>query len=113
TSALGHHPSVATRRLGGDTTMASTSPPPVSTSSAASASAIRSPNMRAYPHGGRSSVARPSNHEKSPPSTGTPAPSAARLSKRLTSPGLFHFVGFTVSDSRGRIHWDGFTGRHR
>jgi hypothetical protein len=42
--------------------------------------AIRCASSREYPQGGRSSVARPSNQEKSQPSTGTLDPSASRSS---------------------------------
>src|SRR5215472_11440477 len=50
-------------------------------SSAAAARAIRPASSREYPHRGRSSVARPSNQEKSQPSTGTDSPSAISCSK--------------------------------
>lgn len=39
---------------------------------------------RAYPQDGRSSVARPSNHEKSQPSTEAASASATRASKRAS-----------------------------
>src|SRR4029077_17616411 len=39
-----------------------------------------SPSSREYPHRGRSSVARPSNQEKSQPSSGTDPPSARSCS---------------------------------
>src|SRR4051794_5529142 len=68
---FGAHPSAATI-VGGKLsapTPASTSPPPVWMSSARVAAARRSRSRRWYPHDGRSSVARPSSHPKSHPST--------------------------------------------
>src|SRR5690606_37202767 len=101
-AALGGRPSVATTsgsrpRRGRDTpgpaegkalasAKSSTSPPPVWTSSTASARTIRSARARAYPQGGRASVARPSNQEKSQPSVGTAAPSATSSSKERPRP---------------------------
>src|SRR5215475_37877 len=86
---FGGQDSVATSTWGAAGTVARTSPPPVCRSSAAAsrtrASArIRSPSILAYPHGGRSSVARPSNQEKSQPATSIAAPSASRSSKLVT-----------------------------
>ncbi len=80
TSTLGGQPSVAVSSFGGCGTSASTSPPPVSTSSAAVARAIRSATSRAYPHCGRSSVARPASQSKPHPSIGAAAASAINSS---------------------------------
>ncbi len=80
-ATFGGQPSVATVSGGNSGAQARTSPPPVWMSSAADAPASRSPMARAYPHGGRSSVARPSNQEKSHPSTDAAAASATRSSK--------------------------------
>src|SRR5436190_7078233 len=74
---FGGHDSVAASIGGGRGIPASTSPPPVWTSSAAAVRAIRFASSREYPHRGRSSVARPSNQEKSQPSSGTDPPSAS------------------------------------
>jgi len=86
-STLGDHDSVVARsegrRRAWPSTSAKTSPPPVWTSRAASAVPIRSTSIRAYPHEGRSSVALPSNQEKSQPSTGTAAPSAMSSSNPM------------------------------
>ena len=73
---------MAASSRGGCGISAKTSPPPVWMSSAEETSAIRSSIIREYPHEGRSSVARPSNHEKSQPSTGTDAPLGHQLLER-------------------------------
>ncbi len=63
-----------------ESTSASASPPPVWTSKIAFEFAIRLRNSREYFHEGRSSVARPSNHEKSQPSVGSEFPSVINCS---------------------------------
>ena len=91
-AALGGHDSVAAMRSGRGSApsriSASTSPPPVWRSRSELAPAARRVSNRAYPHGGRSSVARPSSHAKLQPSTGAAAASATRASKswRDTAP---------------------------
>ena len=80
-SMLGGQESVATSIAGALAMPARTSPPPVCMSNAADARCIFAAIISEYPHRGRSSVARPSNHEKSHPSTETEFASATRSSK--------------------------------
>ncbi len=84
-ATFGGRASVATHSGGRAGIPASTSPPPVCTSSAAAARAMRSPMARWYPHEGRASVARPSNHEKSHPSVGSASASATSSSNERDS----------------------------
>src|SRR5690625_2911876 len=71
-SRFGSHDSVARSTGGAGGIPATTSPPPVCTASIAEARAGRSPTRRAYPHGGRSSLARPWNQLKSHPGWARP-----------------------------------------
>ena len=77
-SMFGGHPSVTTILGGSCGTSAMISPPPVSMSKADATRARRDASSREYPHGGRSSVARPSSQSKLHPETSATAASSAR-----------------------------------
>ena len=63
---------------------------------------MRPASNEEYPHDGRASVARPSNQEKSQPSTGTDAPSATSSSNvgdeciRTVGPAGFSLLASTA-----------------
>lgn len=94
-ATFGGHPSVATI-VGGKCwapTPATTSPPPVWMSRAAAAAASFAPKSRWYSHDGRCSVARPSNQEKSHPSTDTVSASSTSWSKDVSTEPSDHVFG--------------------
>jgi len=80
-AAFGGQASVTHIRAGSVGASATTSPPPVSISSAALAVPSRAASIRAYPHGGRSSVALLSSQPKPQPVTSAASASPTRVSK--------------------------------
>ncbi len=101
-ATFGGHDSVATATGGKPGASASTSPPPVWMSREADASLSRSPSSRAYPHGGRSSVARPSSQPKSQPVTSASSPSAISSSNGFVIPPSSQS---TAWPRRSRVPW--------